>query len=67
MMTRRILVLEDDQLTGSMIQLNLEHEGYDVTLITRGESALERLESDQFDLLLLDQNLPGIGGQALLQ
>ncbi|MBM66809.1 MAG: DNA-binding response regulator [Myxococcales bacterium] len=66
MTTRRILVVEDDQLTGSMIQLNLEHEGYEVTLMTHGEAALERLESDQFDLLLLDQNLPGLGGQSLL-
>jgi len=64
--THRILVVEDDQLTGSMIQLNLEHEGYDVTLMTQGETALEKLGSDQFDLLLLDQNLPGLGGQTLL-
>ncbi|MEC7750595.1 MAG: response regulator transcription factor, partial [Myxococcota bacterium] len=44
----------------------LEHEGYDVTLMTQGETALEKLGSDQFDLLLLDQNLPGLGGQTLL-
>lgn len=66
-MTQRILVVEDDALTSSMIRLNLAHEGFDVVVETAGETALARLDSEHFDLLVLDYMLPGLDGQDVLQ
>lgn len=44
------------------LQFNLEREGYDVTLADNGESALEFLAQENFNLMILDVMLPKLGG-----
>ena len=59
----KICVVEDENSLAEMIRLNLELEGYDVTLVGYGYQALSVLEPDfNFDLIILDVMLPGING-----
>jgi DNA-binding response OmpR family regulator len=60
--TRRILVVEDDPDIADMLRINLIDEGYGVDHVADGESALARLRSGSYDMLLLDLMLPGIDG-----
>lgn len=45
----------------------LEDKGYDVTTKTSGDEALEAVEEERFDLVFLDENMPGISGLEALQ
>jgi DNA-binding response OmpR family regulator len=54
----RILIVEDDLAIGIALEDDLRLEGYDVELVTDGESAVTRARATRFDLLLLDVMLP---------
>ena len=42
--------------------LFLESKGYDVTSVTNGTDAIEQVRTGRFDLVLLDEQMPGMGG-----
>ncbi|MEA3373953.1 MAG: response regulator transcription factor [Campylobacterota bacterium] len=65
-MSAKILLLEDDLLFGESLQDFLEEEGYAITLCRNGQEALERTYEAQFDLYLLDINVPLVNGLELL-
>jgi len=54
----KILLLEDDPNLGLIIQESLEHLGYQVTLLTDGESGLTEFRNERFDLCLVDVMMP---------
>lgn len=57
------IVIADDSITNrQVIGKILERGGHAVTLLEDGEDALDALESAQFDLVILDRNMPGMGG-----
>ncbi len=58
----RLLLVEDDQLIGTMVRLNLSQEGYEITWHKNGEDALVALKASRYDLILLDIGLPGRSG-----
>src|SRR5258708_8810539 len=58
----RILVVDDDPQIRRVMRLTLTAQGYEVSDAKSGEEALERLNSENYDLVLLDMNMPGIGG-----
>lgn len=58
----RILVVEDDEDISELVRYNLVKEGYRPDLAATGEAALDKLQNDSFDLMLLDLMLPGIDG-----
>jgi two-component system sensor histidine kinase RpfC len=58
----RILVADDNRVNRLVVQKILEREGHAVTLVTDGEAALDALEAAEFDLVLMDLNMPGIDG-----
>jgi two-component system phosphate regulon response regulator PhoB len=62
MPTGRILLVEDEPDIAEILQYNLEKEGFEVAVETRGDSALERIQADPPDLLVLDLMLPGVDG-----
>lgn len=58
----KILIVEDEESLGLLLRYNLEAEGYDVEICTRGDDAEIRLKESQPDLLVLDWMLPGVSG-----
>lgn len=58
----RVLIVEDEEALGLLLRYNLEAEGYDVEVVTRGDEADVRLKESPPDLLVLDWMLPGLSG-----
>jgi two-component system, OmpR family, phosphate regulon response regulator PhoB len=61
-MKPRILVVEDEQPLVTLLTYNLESEGYEVLVETRGDDADVHLREQVPDLLVLDWMLPGLSG-----
>jgi len=62
----RVLVVDDDVKTADLIALYLRHRGFTVDVAHSGPAALDRLDRQRFDLLVLDVMLPGLSGADLL-
>jgi two-component system, OmpR family, KDP operon response regulator KdpE len=58
----RILVVDDDPQIRRAMKATLTSRGYEVSDARTGEEALEKLRSETYDLVLLDMNMPGMGG-----
>jgi two-component system KDP operon response regulator KdpE len=58
----KILVVDDEPQIRRVMKSALTKQGYFVADARSGEEALERLRQDRFDLILLDRNMPGMGG-----
>ncbi|HLT98937.1 MAG TPA: response regulator transcription factor [Burkholderiaceae bacterium] len=63
----RILVIEDDPTLGNALREFLGQQGYAVDWLQEGDSVVETLVGQHYDLLLLDLNLPGKGGLEVLR
>ena len=61
-MTPQILVVEDEDALSTLLQYNLEKEGYHVRLAADGEEALVQVDERLPDLIVLDWMLPKISG-----
>ena len=59
---KKIIVVEDEAHLAKGLQFNLEREGYRVTLVDNGQSALDILGKEEFDLMILDIMLPKVSG-----
>lgn len=66
-MANKILLVEDTTELAALITLYLNKEGMEIRPVESGEEALETLKNFQPDLVLLDLNLPGMGGFEFLQ
>ncbi|WP_256891562.1 response regulator transcription factor [Mammaliicoccus sciuri] len=62
-----MLVVEDDEKIARVIQLELEYANYKIDIAHTGKSALERLENENFDLILLDVMIPELNGLEVLR
>jgi DNA-binding response OmpR family regulator len=60
-----ILVVEDEPSIREVVSLYLERAGFDVTIVTDGQAALEALERQLPDLVVLDLMLPKVDGMAV--
>jgi two-component system KDP operon response regulator KdpE len=58
----RILVVDDEPQIRRVMRTTLVARGYMVSTARNGEEALEKVREERFDLVLLDINMPGIGG-----
>jgi CheY-like chemotaxis protein len=58
----RILVVDDDPMVGATIEVLLQRQGFDVTLTDGGETGLAALESQTFDVMLVDIFMPHMRG-----
>ena len=64
---RRKVLWADDEIDRLRPHIKfLEQKGFDVTAVPNGEDALTALESGRFDVVLLDEMMPGLGGIATL-
>ena len=58
----KILIVEDEQNLARFIELELQHENYDVDIEYDGQQGLDKALSNTYDLILLDLMLPSING-----
>ncbi len=66
--TSKILLVEDDRVTASLIQHRLKKEGFEVVHFANGTDAFETLKQErQLALAILDVKVPGMDGFELLQ
>ncbi|MCH7573816.1 MAG: response regulator [Candidatus Marinimicrobia bacterium] len=63
----RILVVDDNEDNRAIICRRLETKGYEAIPAESGEQALQMLEMDQYDLVILDIMMPGMDGTEVLQ
>ena len=58
----KIIIIEDEQGLQTILKYNLENEGYQTVSVIDGKKALETIEEEDADLILLDWMLPHISG-----
>lgn len=66
-MKERILIVEDEEKLARFVEMELSYEGYEVVKAGDGRTGLALLESENFDLLLLDIMLPELSGMEVLR
>lgn len=63
----RILVVEDDAALAKALLRMLTEAGYAVDVVSDGHTASEAFQSEHFDLIILDLNIPGLDGLSVLK
>jgi two-component system, sensor histidine kinase RpfC len=63
----QVLVADDNPTNREVLGKILERGGHSVTLVRDGDLALDAMETGQFDIVLLDRNMPGLSGLETLQ
>jgi CheY-like chemotaxis protein len=66
-MMQHILVVDDNDISRRVVSQMLRKNGYEVTCAESGAQALQFLEQQSFDLLILDIAMPEMDGLTLLQ
>lgn len=66
-MGAHILIIEDEEKLARFVELELLHEGYQVSKSGNGREGLHMAENGHFDLILLDILLPGLNGLEVLR
>ncbi len=64
---KRVLVAEDNAGLAHVLRFKLGQIGLDVTVARDGEKAWEAAQTDSFDLVISDQQMPGMLGTELLE
>lgn len=59
---KRIALIEDDSDIAFIVRLNLEREGYEVTVFDHGQDGFLAVQRGGFDFVILDLNLPDLDG-----
>jgi len=67
MIMQKVLIVEDEQAIANLIKVNLSDEGYNCTCAFDGKQGADLIESENYDLILLDIMLPEIDGYELLE
>ena len=58
----RILIIQDSPSANAMLKFRLESGGFSVETTETGEEGIEKTKVSQYQLILLDYNLPGMNG-----
>jgi DNA-binding NtrC family response regulator len=66
-MSARILIVDDEPFNVDLLEQQLEEQGYETCTASDGSQALEVLEREQPDLVLLDWMMPGMNGIEVLE
>jgi two-component system alkaline phosphatase synthesis response regulator PhoP len=62
-----ILLVEDEENLHEALKLNLELEQYEITSAYTGSEALQKIQSEYFDLIILDVMLPDVDGISITE
>ena len=63
----KILVVDDDPIVCQSCQGILAADGHEVSTALTGDEAMRKIQSERFDVALLDLRIPGSGGLRLLR
>lgn len=58
----KVLIVEDDVVLAKLIKMHLEADGYETDVANDGEAGLQKAKTNNYDILLLDNYLPGLDG-----
>lgn len=61
-MSIQVMIVEDEKSIARFLELELKHEGFDVTIFHDGRDGYEAALTQDYDVLLLDVMLPGLNG-----
>ncbi len=61
-----VLIVDDEQVVCDLLHDELTEKGYLCTTVLRGDDALSKLATEDFDVVLLDIRLPGMSGMEVL-
>lgn len=61
----RILIIEDEEDIAEFVALELQHEGYETTIVSNGRDGMDMAMQADWGLILLDIMLPGISGMEI--
>jgi CheY-like chemotaxis protein len=64
---KKILIVDDELAAATVFKKALETEGFEVKLAANGRDSLSLAKTETFDLILLDQILPDMQGQEILE
>jgi CheY-like chemotaxis protein len=62
-MGKRILIVDDTEINRRLAAAMLKRDGWETAEADDGETCLERLASESFDVVLLDISMPGLNGE----
>ena len=63
----KILIVEDEKILNNTINKSLKDAGYEVESAFDGFDAMEMIEIESYDLIVLDLNLPNMDGMEILK
>jgi two-component system alkaline phosphatase synthesis response regulator PhoP len=66
-MTKKIILVEDEEIILNLLQRKLTLEGYDVLIAKDGEDGLKKMREEKPDLVLLDIIMPKKGGFEVME
>ena len=61
-MSKRILIIDDDEAVRRSFILTLEDIGFKVDTVESGEAGIDKASNTEYDLIFLDLKMPGING-----
>ena len=66
-MSRKVLGVDDEKLIVKGVRFSLEQDGMEVDCAYDGEEALEKIQNNEYDIVLLDIMLPKLDGFQVCQ
>ncbi len=66
-MSKRVLVIDDDEFVRKSFTLVLTGSGYEVDTAESGEKGIEKAGNERYDLIYLDLKMPGLNGVETLR
>lgn len=66
-MPKHVLIVDDSLVMRQMLIADLSHRGYVVDEASGGRGALEKARQHSYDLIVTDQNMPGMDGLSLVR
>lgn len=67
MAKKKILIVEDERKISRVLQLELEYENYETGVADNGKKALQMIQDEDWDLVLLDIMIPELNGLEVLR
>ena len=62
-----IIVADDDPLAGALLRFKLEADGHRILVVANGQAAIDAIDAEVPDILILDSMMPVLSGQQVLQ